>query len=144
MNRHWYILLAFFPLLSCRKDSPPPASHLLGTASDTSSLDFGFYLQFATADTYIPGSSVSCQVSTIAGIRLAFSDSAILNSYPFEYYGNSPKPALSGVYLDSIPVGSTQPFTVVWLDQTYTGTISRPVPQSLSYSWDNTSPVRVQ
>jgi hypothetical protein len=114
------------------------------SVSDTSTLDYSFELGFTTSDNYAASSIIPSSLTNANGIRVVFADTTSLPSFPFLPYGNLQWPIGTSLALTNFPVGSTQPFSVVWLDQTYTGTITRPLPGSLSFTWDNSGPVKIQ
>lgn len=110
--------------------------------ANTSGLDTVFWLSYATMDNYPEWSTITYGLTTINGITVSFSDSTSLSEYPWGLTYEPDEPADGNIYLQSIPVGSTQPFAVVWLDQTYSGTVSRPTPTTLTFTWDNSNPVK--
>jgi hypothetical protein len=113
------------------------------TAPESSSTINQFLLQFVTTGGYPANSGIPCQVSQANGVYIAFSDSATLPSYPFLYWGNGTVPAVSGAFIQNFTVGSTQPFSVAWFNQTYTGAISRTGALEFTFTWNSSWPVKI-
>lgn len=106
--------------------------------------DDAFLLEGETNDSYYYSAVIPYQLgSGGGGITLGFSDSASLPEYPFYFYNGVTSPVQTYFYLSNVPLGSSQPFSVVWLNTTYTGTISRPSAQQLAFTWDNSQPVKI-
>jgi hypothetical protein len=113
------------------------------TTGDTATTDYFFQLTFTTSDSYIGYSVIPFQISTANGILISFADSTTLQGFPLNFYSPVYQPIQTYVQLQYIPVGSTQPFSVEWLDQTYMGTVSRPATEELTFGWDNSGPVKI-
>ena len=112
--------------------------------NDTAALDYGFFLTMVTTNSYGAASVIPWQLTSSNGIRIAFADTTSLSTWPFNPYGTANLPITTYISVQGIPVDNSEPFSVVWLDHTYSGTISQPLPGSLSFTWDNTGPVKIQ
>lgn len=110
-----------------------------------SSYAVGIQFMPQTTDRYDDYSFLSTLVYTSAANNsFTFSDSIYLSTFPYVYGNDTLGPVLGDILtLSGFTPGVTEPLTITWLGQTYTGTITETAPYQFTYNWPNNIPVKL-
>jgi hypothetical protein len=103
--------------------------------------DYFLQIAFTTMGTYYANSTIPYTIDSVGGITIHFNDSTSLQGFPF--YSGGLQTIFMSVQLPRLAVGNSEPFSVIWLGITYTGTLSRTGSTLLDLTWDNAGPVKV-
>jgi hypothetical protein len=109
-------------------------------------------LNMSTSKSYLLGTWAPSPVSGQATVfpiatsdisfGICFSDSVALATYPFAYNYGGYGPVTTTFLLGEFFVGVPAPFSITWLNKTYTGTITLNSSNQFTYTWDNPGAVK--